>query len=328
MSRTRPLVRRQLLLAAACALALPAVSQPLSDKPIRILVGAPAGGTADILARLVGDGLSRGLGQTLIVDNKPGALGAIVMETFMAAPRDGQTLLLSVNGLFTEIPHSLKPKYDPLKDVKPLVEVAGSGLVLVGNAALPPKTFSEMLAYVKANPGRINFASYTPGTLSHVMGLQLNKLAGLDMQHVGYKGSPPALQDVMGAQVQFMFDGLATSVPNIRGGKLRAFAVSSPERSHALPDVPTLAELGYPTMTRTAWLGLWVHPDAPAAAQQRVRDETLKALAVPAVRDRLMALGLNVNTTKPPTPDAMWKSIAADHQSVGETLRSVNYKPE
>ena len=325
--------RRHLLQAAGAALCLalaaPALqAQPLSDKPIRILVGAPAGGTADILARLVGDGLSKSLGQPVIVENKPGALGAIVMESFLSAPRDGQTLLLSVNGLFTEVPHTLKPKYDPLKDVKPLVEVAGSGLVLVGNAALPPKNMAEMVAWVKANPGKVNFASYTPGTLSHVMGLLLNKNAGLDMQHIGYKGSPPALQDVMGGQVQFMFDGLATSIPNIKAGKLRAFAVSSPERSHALPDVPTLAELGYKDMTRTAWLALWTHPDAPAAVQQRLRDETLKALAVPAIRDRLMGLGLNVNTSRPPTPEAMWASMAADHKAIGDALKAVNYKPD
>ena len=324
--------RRHLLLAAAAAAlagSVPALqAQPLSDKPIRILVGAPAGGTADILARLVGDGLAKSLGQPVIVENKPGALGAIVMESFLVAPRDGHTLLLSVNGLFSEVPHSLKPKYDPLKDVKPLVEVAGSGLVLVGNAALPPKNMAELVAWVKANPGKVNFASYTPGTLSHVLGLQLNQAAGLDMQHIGYKGSPPALQDVMGGQVQFMFDGLATSIPNIKAGKLRAFAVSAPERSFALPDVPTLAELGYKDMTKTAWLALWTHPDAPAAAQQRVRDETLKALAVPAIRDRLMGLGLNVNVSRPPTPEEMWKSLAADHRSVGETLKAVNYRPE
>ena len=321
---------RRLLLATALAFAAPAtlLAQPLSDRPIRIIVGAPPGGTADLLARLVGDGLAKGLNQPVIVDNKPGALGVIAMDSFMSAPRDGHTLLLSVNGLFTEIPHTLKPKYDPLKDVKPLVEVAGSGLVLVGHPALPPKTMAELVAYVKANPGKVNFASYSPGTLSHVMGLQLNKAASLDMQHIGYKGSPPALQDVMGGQVQFMFDGLATSVPNIRAGKLRAFAVSAPERSFALPDVPTLAELGYKDMTKTAWLALWTHPDAPAAAQQRVRDETLKALALPAVRDKLMGIGLNVNTAKPPTSDEMWKSIAADYQSIGDTLRAVNYKPE
>ncbi|MBL8326609.1 MAG: tripartite tricarboxylate transporter substrate binding protein [Rubrivivax sp.] len=304
------------------------LAQPLSDRPIRILVGAPPGGTADILARLVGEGLAKGLGQPVIVENKPGGLGVIVMDSFMAAPRDGHTLLLSVNGLFTEIPHTLKPKYDPLKDVKPLVEVAGSGLVLVGNAALPPKTLSELVAWVKANPGKVNFASYSPGTLSHVMGLLLNKTAGLDMQHIGYKGSPPAVQDVIGGQVQFMFDGLATSVPHIRAGKLRAFAVSAPERSHALPDVPTLAELGHKDMTRTAWLGLFTHPDAPATAQQRLREEALKALAVPALRDRLMAIGLGVNTSNPPTPEQMWASLAADYKSVGDMLRSVNYKPE
>lgn len=323
--------RHWLTLGAGMALgaAAPALrAQPLSDRPIRIVVGAPAGGTADILARLVGEAMARGLGQPLVVDNKPGALGAIAMESFLSAPRDGHTYLLSVNGLFTELPHSLKPRYDPLKDVKPLVELAGSGLVLVGNPALPPRNMAEMVAYVRAHPGKVNFASYTPGTLSHVMGLLLNKAEGLDMQHVGYKGSPPALQDLMGGQVQFMFDGLATSIPNIRAGKLRAFAVSSPERSHALPDVPTLAELGYKDMTRTAWLGLWCPPDAPAPAQQRVREETLKALAVPALRERLMALGLQVNTSKPPTPDEMWKSMAADHKAVGDALKAVNYKPE
>jgi tripartite-type tricarboxylate transporter receptor subunit TctC len=293
---------------------------------VRILVGAPAGGTADLLARLVGEGLSKGLGQSVIVENKPGGLGAIVMESFMGAPRDGHTLLLSVNGLFTEIPHTLKPKYDPLKDVKPLVEVAGGGLVLVGNPNLPPKTLPELVAYVKANPGKINFASYSPGTLSHVMGLQLNRAAGLDMQHIGYKGSPPALQDVMGGQVQFMFDGMATSLPNIRAGKLRAFAVSTAERSPVLPDVPTLAELGYRDMTRTAWLGLWIHPDVPATLQQRLRDEVLKTL--PAVRDRVAPFGLPVNTTNPPTSEQMWTQLAADHRSIGEMLKAVNYKPE
>ncbi len=323
--------RRFILLAAGAlaSLAAPlANAQPLSNRPVRIIVGAPPGGTGDILARLVGDGLSKSLGQPVIVDNKPGGLGALATESLLSSPPDGHTYLMSVNGLFSEIPHSLKPKYDPLKDVKPLVEVAGGGLVLVGYPALPPKNMAELVSYVKANPGKINFASYSPGTLSHVMGLQLNKLAGLDMQHVGYKGSPPAIQDVMAGQIQFMFDGLATSLSGIKSGKLRAFAVSSPERSQVLPEVPTLAELGYREMTKTAWVALWTLPNAPAAAQQRVRDETLRALATPAVRDRLMGIGMTVNTAKPPTPEEMWKSLAADYQSVGGMLKAVNYKPE
>lgn len=323
--------RRHALTAAsawASVVAAPAWAQALSDRPIRIIVGAPAGGTADVIARLVGDAMSKSMGQPIVVDNKPGVGSVVAMDAFLAAPKDGHTYLLSVNGLVTEIPHSLKPKYDPFKDLKPLVELAGGGLVLIGNASLPPKDLKEMIAYVKANPGKTNFASYTPGTLSHVLGLQLNKLAGLDMNHVGYKGSPPALQDVMGGSVQFMFDGLATSVPNIRGGKLRAFGVTSPQRSHVLPEIPTFAELGYPDMTRTAWLAFWTLPGHPEAAQRRIREEALKALATPGVRDRLMGVGLNVNTQNPPTPEQMSKSLVEDYESVGALLRSVNYKPE
>ncbi len=324
-------VRRRVLLAAAGAaasLAVPAArAQPLSDRPIRILVGAPAGGTADLIGRSVAEPMAKRLGQPVIVDNRPGGLGAIVMDAFLGAPRDGHTLLLSVNGLFTEIPHTVKPKYDPVKDVRPLVELAGGGLVLVGNPGIPARTLPELVAWAKANPGKVSFASYTAGTLSHVLGLQLNALAGLDMQHVAYKGSPPALQDVMGGQVPLMFDGLATSVPNIRAGKLRAFAVSAPARSSVLPDVPTFAELGYPSMTRTAWLGLFTTPDVPAAVQQRLREEALAALAVPAVRERLSSLGLEVNTANPPTPEQMTRSIEADHRSIGEALRAVGYQP-
>ena len=326
-----PRRRRALLATAGAVLSLATSAQPvkpLSERPIRIIVGAPAGGSSDFVARLIGDAMGKSLGQPIVVDNKPGALGAIAIEALLAAPRDGYTYLVAVNGLFSETPHTVKPRYDPLNDVKPLAELGNGGLVMVGNAALPPKNLVETVAYVKANPGKINFASYSPGTLSHVMGLLLNKSAGLDMQHVGYKGSPPALQDLMAGQVQFMFDGQATALPYIKAGKLRAFAVSSAERSQALPDVPTLAELGYKDMTRNGWQGLWTLPDAPAAAQQRMRDEALKALAQPAIRDRLASLGMAVNTSKPPTPEEMSRTLAADSKAVGETLKSVNYKPE
>lgn len=265
--------RRACLALGLAAMGFMAHAEPLSDRPVRIVVGAPAGGTADIIARLVGTAMSANLGQPVVVENKPGAGGAIAMDAMLSAPKDGHTYLLSVNALVTEL-------------------------------------------------------SYTAGTLSHVLGLQLNQLSGLDMIHVGYKGSPPALQDVMGGSVQFMFDGLATSVPNIKGGKLRAFAVTSPQRSHALPDVPTMAELGFKDMTRTAWLGLWSVPGQPDAALKRIREEALKALATPAVRDRLMAVGLNVNTQNPPTPEQMAKSLLEDYESVGAMLKSVNYKPE
>ena len=159
--------------------------------------------------------------------------------------------------------------------------------MLVGNPSFPAKTLPELVAYVKANPGKVNFASYSAGTLSHVLGLLLNKAAGIDLTHVGYKGSTPALQDVMGDHVPLMFDGMATSLPLIKGGKIKAFAVSTPKRSPLLPDVPTFTELGYPQLEASAWMGLWVKPDVPAALQAQIREAALKALAQPGVRERL-----------------------------------------
>lgn len=297
------------------------------NKPVRILVGAPAGGTADMLARVIGEALGKNTGQSVVVENKPGGLGAIVMDAFLAAPRDGYTYVLSVNSLVTEIPFTIKPKYDPHKDIKPLVKLSGGGLVLVSSSALPPKNFAEMISYVKANPGKISFASYTPGTSSHIRGLQLNKQAGLDMQHVGYKGSPPALQDVMGGQVQFMFDGMATSTPLIKSGKLRPYAVTTSKRAAVLPDVPTMIELGFPEMTQMSWMGLWTTPDVPAAVQQRMRDEVLKVLSQPAIKEKLAATGLEV-PDQASTPEEMMQSNLKDYELAGQILRSVNYKPE
>ena len=298
-----------------------------TNKPVRILVGAPAGGTADLLARVIGEALGKNVAQSVVVENKPGGLGAIVMDAFLAAPRDGYTYVLSVNSLVTEIPFTIKPKYDPHKDIKPLVKLSNGGLVLVSSSNLPPKNFAEMISYVKANPGKISFASYTPGTSSHIRGLQLNKQAGLDMQHVGYKGSPPALQDVMGGQVQFMFDGMATSTPLIKSGKLRPYAVTASKRAAVLPDVPTMIELGFPEMTQMSWMGLWTTPDVPAVVQQRMREEVLKVLSHPSIKEKLAATGLEV-PDQASTPEEMMQSNLKDYELAGQILRSVNYKPE
>lgn len=186
--------RRRAIIACASALTgliglgamtAPAHAQPISDRPIRIVVTEPPGGSADMLARQIAEGMTKSLGQTVIVDNKPSGMGAIAMDSFLMAPRDGHTLLFSLTAVFSEARHTLKPKYSPLRDVRPLVEAATSPLVLIGNPSLPPKNMAELVAYVKGNPGKIYFASYSPGTLSHVMGLQLNKAAGLDIQHIG-----------------------------------------------------------------------------------------------------------------------------------------------
>jgi tripartite-type tricarboxylate transporter receptor subunit TctC len=297
------------------------------EKAIRIVVGAPAGGSADILARAVGDGLSKALGQPVVVDNKPGAMGGIATDAMFSAARDGYTYMMAVNSLVSEIPYTIKPKYDPFKELVPLVEIVNSPLVLIAHPGLGLNSLKEMISYVKANPGKTSFASYSAGTLSHVMGLQLNKIAGLDMQHIGYKGSPPAVQDVMAGQVPFMFDGAATSIPGIKGGKLKALAVTSARRSPALPDVPTMAELGHPEMTQFPWIALWSTPDVPPAIQTKMRTEVIKVLADTALRQKFANFGLEVDP-KAPTVAEMQQTLRKEAQTVGALLNSINYKPE
>jgi tripartite-type tricarboxylate transporter receptor subunit TctC len=315
------------LAGAALLAAAPATfAQSWPGKPVRILIGAPPGGTADIVARLLADGLQKEWGQPVIVEAKPGAAGMIAMQDFLSQPADGHTLLVSVNALITEIPHVIKVRFDPFKDIKPLADLARSGLVFVGTPSLPAKNVPEVVAYVKANPGKVSYASYSMGTISHTMGLELNKAAGIDMTHVPYKGSPPALQDVMGGHVALMFDGPATSIPMIKGGKLKAFAVSGPKRNPALPDVPTFAEQGYPMIDDVGWMGLWIKPDVPADIQAKVRQATLKAMAQPAVQARLAELGNDAGSGA--TPEELAKSLRAASDKQGETLRALGIKPQ
>ncbi|MDM0052881.1 tripartite tricarboxylate transporter substrate binding protein [Variovorax sp. J22R115] len=323
----RALRHGSLLAGATLALAAPcAWAQAFPQKTVRLLVTAPAGGTSDMVARMVAEGLTPLLGQPVIVENKPGALGGIAMQDLLSSPHDGHTLIVAPNALVSEVPHTLKPKYDPFKDIQPLAELARSGLVLVSNPSLPAKNLNELIAYVKTSPGKISYASYSAGTLSHVLGLQMAKVANLDMTHVGYKGSPPALVDVMGGHVPLMFDGVATSLPMIKSGKLKAYAVSTPKRLSVLPDVPTFTELGFPQLEATGWIGLFAASDIPPAAQQRIREATLKVLQQPQLRERFKDLGQE--TGQPLTSSEMSAGLRSDSARVGEVLRSVNYKPE
>jgi len=319
--------RRHLLAAAALSAFGPVVrAQAFPSKPMRVIAAGPAGATADIVARLLTEPLARELGQTAIVDPKAGAGGAIAVTDLLNSPRDGHTLLVGVSSLVSEVPHIVKLKIDMRQSLRPIAELARGGLVLVANPSFPAKTLLELIAYVKANPGKVNVASYSPGSLSHVLGLLLNQAAGIDLQHVGYKGSTPALADVMGNHVPLMFDGIGTSLPLVRSGKLKAFAVSTPRRSPVLPDVPTFTELGFPKLEALAWMGLWCTPDVPAPAQARLREATLKVLAQPALRDRLLELGFDVGL--PRGVDEIVAGLNADYQRVGAVLQSIGFKPE
>ena len=201
-----------------CALAFSA----WAEKPLKLIVPAPPGGTMDLVARVVGQQLQVDLGQTVIVENRPGAGGAIGIQAMLQAPPDGNTLMLGASNLLAEIPHVMKMPFDPFKDVIPVGSVARSGVVLVTAANYPAKDFRSLIDHLKTRKGSASFASYSAGTVSHYAGLILSEQAQLDLQHVSYSGSAPALQQLLGGQTDIMFDGMLTSVPLIKSGMLRA----------------------------------------------------------------------------------------------------------
>jgi tripartite-type tricarboxylate transporter receptor subunit TctC len=321
--------RRSLLLAAA---ALPIVAGPSAraqtwpTKAVRVIVAGTAGASADVIARLLADGLTRELGRPVVVDPKAGAGGAIAVNELLAAPRDGHTVLVAVNSLVSEVPHIVKLKHDMARELLPLAELARGGLVLVATPSLPVDSVAALVSHAKAQPGRLSYASYSPGTMSHILGIQFARAAGIDWVHVGYKGSTPALADVMGGHVPLMFDAMPTALPLIRSGKLRALAVSLPVRSPLLPEVPTFTELGYRQLEAVAWMGLWTTPDVPAVVRARLREASLKAMSQPGLRARLAELGFEPGTAR--TPDEMVAGLQADYERIGALLREAGVKPQ
>ena len=263
-----------------------------ADRPLKLIVPAPAGGTMDIVARVVGQQLAADIGQPVIVENRPGAGGGIGIQAMLQAPADGHTLVMAASTVLAEIPHVIKMPFDPLKDVVPLAAFARSGVVLVSAAGTPARDFAGLLAHLKTRKGAGSFASYSPGTVSHYAGLILSEQAGLDLQHVGYAGSPPALQQLLGGQIDTMFDGMLTAVPLIKAGKLRAYAFSGKTRSRHLPEVPTTTELGLPQLQFMGWVGVLGSARLPGDVQAKLQAALEKAGQAPAVRQKLADVGL------------------------------------
>lgn len=314
---------RRTLLAASLALMLPA-SWAWTDKPVRLLVPAPAGGTMDVVARVIAQQLSADIGQPVVVDNRPGAGGAIAVQAMLQAPADGLTLMVTADNILTEIPHVMKMPYDPLKDIKPIATVARAGMVLVANPDVPAANVKALAAYVKANPGKVSFASYSAGTTSHYAGMILNQKEGLDMQHVPFAGSPPALQQVMGGQIQVMFDGIVTSMPQIKAGKLKAFGVAARTRSAHLPDVPTLTELGYPELVFGNWLGVIGSAALPADVTNKINAAVIRAANADAIKGRLNAAGFEPNT--PATSAELTNGLKADFERNAAIVKRFDIK--
>jgi tripartite-type tricarboxylate transporter receptor subunit TctC len=228
----------------------------------------------------------------VIVENRPGASGSIGLHAMLQAAPDGDTIVVGPNNLLVESPQVMKVPYDPLKDIVSIARVAKTSYVLVTGASYPAKDFQGLLAHLKSRKGKSSFANYGNGTTSHYSGLIFSDRADLGMQNVGYPGSPPALQDVIGGQVDIMFDGMATSLPLIKGGKLRIYAVSGKSRSGYFPDVPTMTELGYPEIQFQGQIRFYGSSKLPADVLAKLQAIVKKAADAPAVQKKLFDVGL------------------------------------
>ncbi len=263
------------------------------SKPVRLVVPFPAGGTTDVMGRLIGQQLSARLGQQFIIDNRPGAAGGIGTDVVAKSPADGYTLLLGAVAT-----HSINPSlyahlpYDPVKDFVPISLLGTLPNVLVINPSLSVRSVQELIALAKAKPGTLTFASGGNGTTHHLSGELFKRMAGVDMTHVPYKGNAPAITDVIGGQVNLMFDNISNSLPHIKAGKLRALAVTGPARSPVLPNVPTLAEFGFTGYNITSWFGLFAPAGTPQPIVSRLNTTVNAALHDKQVREFLANAGI------------------------------------
>ena len=319
--------RRQFQRLAASALALPALARTASAQtypaqPPHMIVGYAAGQSIDILARLIAQSLSEQLGQQFVVENKPGAGGNIAAEGVARAAPDGYTLLAV--GANNPINSTLYDKlsFDLLRDLVPVAGIYRVYQVMVVNPTFPARTVAEFIAYAKANPGKINFGSAGTGSVAHVSGEYFRMMAGIDMQHVPYRGAPLALADLLGGQVQVMFDNLPSSIDHIRNGRLRALGVSTPARLDLLPDVPTIAATvpGYET---SAFAGLSAPAGTPPAIVQRLNKAVGAALADPKLAARIVDMG---GVPMPMTPAEFGTFLANETAKWGKVIRAANIK--
>ena len=322
--------RRNFLKLGAGAVALPFVARrsfaaDYPTRPVQVIVGQAAGSSSDITARLATQPVSQQLKQQFIVEVKPGATGNIATETVVHAAPDGYTLLL-VNSQNT-INEALFPNlpFDFVRDIEPIAGIDKVPLVMEVNPAFPAKTIPEFIAYAKAHPGKINMASGGVGGPQHVAGELFKYMAGVDLVHVPYHGSTPALVDLMAGQVQVMFDVTPSSLPHIRDGKLKALAVTTPERVDFLPGVPAMAEF-LPGYEAFGWIGFGAPKDTPAPIIEVLNKTINAAIADPMVKGRMTDLGALV--MPPNTPAEFAKFIAADTEKWVRVVKVANLKPE
>jgi tripartite-type tricarboxylate transporter receptor subunit TctC len=321
--------RRRFLHLAAGAVALPATSriaraETYPSRPVRLMVGYAAGGTTDIIARLVGQSLSARLGQQFIIENRPGAGTNVATEVVVRAAPDGYTLLLvsPANAFNAGLYDNLS--FNFLLDIVPIASIVRIPLVIEVNPSIPARTVPEFIAYAKANPGKINMATGGIGSAGHIYGELFKVMAGVDLVTVNYRGAGPALVDLMGGQVQVLFDPIVSSFEHIKAGKLRALAVTSPTRSDVLPDLPTIGDF-VPGYEGSAWAGIGAPKNTPPEIIDRLNKSVDASVGDPVFKARLADLGGQVFAG---SPSAFGKFLADETEKVGKVIREAGIKAE
>ena len=322
-------VRLSLLAAAAFAAAsfttVTAAAQGFPQRPVRFVVPYAPGGSTDTLARSMGTRMSELLGQQVVVDNRPGANGDIGMTIVARAPADGYSIVLGYIANLAIGPSLYdKMPYDPVKDFAPITQVAGAPNIFVLHPSLPAKTFKEFLAYAKANPKKVSFASAGVASVGHLTGELLNELAGTDMQHIPYRGSGQAVTDLLGGHIKVMISGMSSTLAHVRSGKLVAIAVTSAKRSPSAPEVPTIGET-FPGVEASAWYGVLAPAGTPKPVVARLNADIHKSLQDPAVEKRLANVGFEITYG---TPEQFSAYIKSEIKKWAKVVKASGAKPE
>ena len=316
----------KLLTAIACALALataPAGAQDYPSRTIKILVNTAPGGLLDLLPRVLGQKITEHTGQPVVIENRLGGNGAVAGEALTKSTPDGYTLMMGFHGVNAMLPHmTSKLAFDPTKDFVPVVHIMTVSNILVVNPSVPAKSVKELVAYGKANPGKLSYASQGVGSTGHVGGELFKQLTGVDATHVPYRGPTLAAQDLMGGQVSMMFDVVTLAAEPIKAGKMRALGVASKERNAALKDVPTLTEQGLP-LEISAWFGLIAPKGTPPAVIAWLNREANKVFNMPEIRDRYLSQGATLPLGP---PEAFGNFIASEYRKWGPVITKANIR--